>query len=165
MAEPLRGKRVAILVNDGFERSELEENHTDWGKAVPIDVELERADPSRDDALLLPGGVMAPDAPRTSRGAVTFVHSFVSAKSIAAICHEPWTLINAVGVRGRQMTSCPSLQRDIENAGAKWVHQEVDVDHELATSRKSADLPAFNRKMMEEIADGRHERSAPASRG
>ena len=188
MAEPLRGKRVAILATNGFEQSELEEpkkalqqagataevvspssgqirgwNHTDWGKAVPVDVELERADPSRYDALVLPGGVMNPDALRTSESAVNFVRAFVSTnKPIAAICHGPWTLINAAGVRGRQMTSWPSLQVDLENAGAKWVDEEVVVDHGLVTSRKPADLPAFNRKMIDEIAEA-HERSAPAS--
>ena len=189
MAKGLKGKRVAILATNGFEQSELEEpkkalqeagataevvsptagqirgwNHTDWGSSVSVDVELERADPSRYDALVLPGGVMNPDALRTSPDAVEFVRAFVSTnKPIAAICHGPWTLINAAGVRGRKMTSWPSLQVDLENAGARWVDEEVVVDRGLVTSRKPADLPAFNRKMIEEISEGRHERRASAS--
>jgi deglycase len=183
MAEPLKGKRVAILATDGFEQSELEEpkkaleaagasaevvsptkgqirgwNHTDWGRPVAVDVELESADPTRYDALVLPGGVINPDKLRMLPQAVEFVRDFVAAKKpIAAICHGPWTLINAGGVEGRKVTSWPSLQMDLENAGATWVDQEVVVDQGLVTSRKPGDLPAFNKKMVEEIAEGRHE--------
>lgn len=188
MAEQLKGKRVAILATDGFEQSELEEpkqalqragaraevisprpgqirgwRHTDWGDQVPVDVELGRADPADYDALVLPGGVINPDHLRTSEKAIEFVRAFVSAKKpIAAICHGPWTLINAAGVRGRKMTSWPSLRVDLENAGAHWVDQEVVVDQGLVTSRKPDDLAAFNRKLVEEIAEGRHERRATA---
>jgi protease I len=183
MAESLKGKRVAILATDGFEQSELEEpkkaleaagasaevvsptkgqirgwNHTEWGSQVPVDVELEGADATRYDALMLPGGVINPDKLRTLPKAVAFVREFVTAKKpIAAICHGPWTLINAGGVEGRKVTSWPSLQMDLENAGATWVDQEVVVDQGLVTSRKPGDLPAFNKKMIEEIAEGRHE--------
>jgi protease I len=188
MAEPLKNKRVAILATHGFEQSELEEprraleaagaraevvspaqgqirgwNHTDWGSYIPVDVALDRADPSQYDALLLPGGVLNPDVLRSIPKAVAFVRSFLDTqKPVAAICHGPWTLINAGGVRGRRVTSWPSLRVDLENAGAAWVDQEVVVDQGIVTSRKPSDIPAFNRKMIEEFAEGRHERRAAA---
>jgi protease I len=184
MPETLTGKRVAILATNGFEQSELEEpkkaleragaradvvspsqgqirgwHHTDWGNSVHVDVTIERANPDDYDGLVLPGGLINPDKLRMDPEAVEFVRAFVtSGKPIAAICHGPWTLINAGGVRGRKMTSWPSLQVDLENAGAHWVNEEVVVDQGLVTSRKPDDLPAFNRKMIEELAEGRHRR-------
>jgi deglycase len=189
MPEKLKGKRFAILATNGFEQSELEEprkaleaegaradvvslkqgqirgwKHTDWGDSVAVDVTIERAHADDYDGLVLPGGVINPDKLRMDPEAVAFVRSFVSSgKPIAAICHGPWTLINAGGVRGRKVTSWPSLQADLENAGAHWVDQQVVVDQGLITSRKPDDLPAFNRKMLEEFAEGRHERRAPAA--
>jgi protease I len=192
MPEKLNGKRIAILATNGFEQSELEEpkkaleaagaqtqvvsisqgqirgwHHTDWGNSVSVDVTIQQANPNDYDGLVLPGGVINPDKLRMVPEAVAFVRNFVqSGKPIAAICHGPWTLINAEGVRGRKVTSWPSLQVDLENAGAHWVDQQVVVDQGLVTSRKPDDLPAFNRKMIEEFAEGRHERrnvKAPAA--
>lgn len=192
MPEKLTGKRFAILATNGFEQSELEEPrkaieaaggkavvvslsqgqirgwlHTDWGSSVPVDVTVEQADPEEYDGLVLPGGVINPDKLRMDPHAVNFVRTFVqTGKPIAAICHGPWTLINAGGVRGRKVTSWPSLQADLENAGAQWVDQQVVVDQGLITSRKPDDLPAFNRKMIEEFAEGVHARRdarAPAA--
>jgi protease I len=192
MPEKLTGKRFAILATNGFEQSELEEpkkaleaagaradvvslnqgqirgwQHTDWGNSVAVDVPIERADSDDYDGLVLPGGVINPDKLRMDPEAIDFVRAFVEAgKPIAAICHGPWTLINAGGVRGRKMTSWPSLQVDLENAGAHWVDQQVVVDQGLVTSRKPDDLPAFNRKMIEEFAEGRHssrKESSPAA--
>jgi len=183
MAQSLQGKRVAILVANGFEQAELVEprkalqdagaetqvvspeqnqvkgwNKTDWGETVPVDVALHRANPNDFDALLLPGGVMNPDKLRVNPQAVEFVRAFAEAgKPIAAICHAPWTLINAGAVSGRKMTSYPSLEADLRNAGANWVDQEVVVDSGLVTSRNIPDIPAFNRKMIEEIGEGVHE--------
>jgi protease I len=180
----LSGKKVAILVEDGFEQIELtspkealEEagaktqiispkrdkvkswEHTQWGKEFPVDVSLDKANANEYDALLLPGGVMNPDKLRTSTQAVQFVRSFFDqGKPVAAICHGPWLLVEADVVNGRKVTSYPSIQTDLKNAGANWVDQEVVVDHGLVTSRKPDDLPAFNRKMVEEIAEGQHER-------
>jgi protease I len=180
----LNGKKVAILVEDGFEQIELtspkealEEagakthiispkrdkvkgwDHTQWGKELPVDVSLEKANANEYDALLLPGGVMNPDKLRINKQAVQFVRSFFDqGKPVAAICHAPWLLVEADVLNGRKVTSYPSLQTDLKNAGAKWVDQEVIVDNGLVTSRKPDDLPAFNRKMVEEIAEGQHER-------
>jgi protease I len=182
MADELRGKRVAALVENGFEQSELLKpkraleqagatvdvvspvtgqvkgwEHTDWGQTVPVDRPLDQARADDYDALLLPGGVMNPDKLRINPKAIEFVRSFVTAqKPIAAICHAPWTLIEAGAVRGRTVTSWPSLRADLANAGARWVDQEVVVDNGLVTSRKPDDIPAFNRKMIEEFAEGRH---------
>lgn len=186
MSSKLEGKRVAILATDGFEQSELLEpmkalreagatpeivspksghirawNHTDWGQEVPVDIELISADADEYDALVLPGGVMNPDHLRMDRRAVQFVKAFVDAKKpIAAICHGPWTLIEAGAVKGRRITSWPSLCTDLRNAGAEWVDEEVVVDRGLVTSRKPDDLPVFNRKMIEEIAEGVHDRGS-----
>ncbi|HEX7081644.1 MAG TPA: type 1 glutamine amidotransferase domain-containing protein [Gammaproteobacteria bacterium] len=187
MTESLKGKRVAMLVENGFEQSELTEprkalldagaevdvvspvrgkvkgwNHTDWGDEVPVDVALDAADAARYDALVLPGGVMNPDKLRTSTAAVEFVQAFFRAgKPVAAICHGPWTLIEAGAVKGRTMTSWPSLRTDLRNAGANWVDREVVVDDGLITSRNPGDLPAFNRTMIEEFAaSGRRHSSA-----
>ena len=116
------------------------------------------ADPAEYDGLLLPGGVISPDALRIEPDAIAFIRAFVDAgKPIAAICHGPWTLINAGGVEGKRVTSWPSLQVDLENAGATWVDESVVVDDGLVTSRKPDDLPAFCSKMIEEFAEGRHE--------
>jgi protease I len=187
MTERLSGRTVAILATNGFEQSELEEpkraleqagavadivspargqirgwKHADWGTPVAIDVALKEADPSHYDALVLPGGVLNPDQLRMNPAAVEFVRSFAqSGKPIAAICHGPWTLIEADAVRGRKLTSWPSLRKDLENAGATWVDQEVVVDRGLVTSRRPDDLPAFNRKMIEEI-ERQQERRASA---
>ena len=188
MMQDLQGKRVAILVENGFEQVEMTEprkaleqagaqttlvspspesqgwNHTQWGDEFQVDVPLERgADASqlasKYDALLLPGGVMNPDKLRMNATAVQFVRSFVQeGKPVAAICHGPWTLIEAGAVRGRKMTSYPSLQTDLKNAGAQWVDQEVVVDQGLVTSRNPNDIPAFNRKMIEEFAEGVHQK-------
>ena len=186
MADELRNKRVAALVDNGFEQSELLEpkkaleaagakvdivspqssevkgwQHTDWGQKVSVDRPLDSARPDEYDALLLPGGVMNPDRLRANPKAVQFVKSFVDArKPIAAICHGPWTLIEAGAVKGRRMTSWPSLQSDLRNAGANWVDEECVVDNGLVTSRKPDDIPAFNRKMIEEFAEGRHDRQS-----
>jgi protease I len=174
----LTGKRVAILVDEGFEQSELikprkaldrlgaqtqivspQENEVRgwnikrWGKSVAVDVPLESADPHAFDALLLPGGVKNPDKLRMNSKAVEFVKHFVDAgKPVAAICHGPWTLIEAGGIHGRTLTSWPSLKTDIRNAGGNWVDEEVVVDRGLVTSRKPDDIRAFNKKMIEEFA-------------
>jgi protease I len=176
--ENLQGKKVAILVTDGFEQVELTEprkaldqagakteivspaagqvkgwNHTEWGDRLPVDVPLQQAKPENYDALLLPGGVMNPDHLRMNPEAVRFVKHFADAgKPIAAICHGPWTLIEAGAVRGKKMTSWPSLQTDLKNAGAHWVDQQVVHDGNLVTSRKPDDLPAFNEEMVKLFA-------------
>lgn len=182
----LDGKRVAILVAEGFEQSEmtgprqaLEEagartmlvspagdevqgwKHFDKADRFNVDVPLEQAKPDDFDALVLPGGVANPDQLRMQPKAVAFVRGFVDAgKPVGVICHGPWTLIEAGAVKGRTMTSWPSLKTDLQNAGAKWVDQEVVVDRGLVSSRKPDDIPAFSRKLIEEIAEGRHERKA-----
>jgi protease I len=182
MAQQLTGKRVAIVVTDGFEQDELikprqalEEagaktevispkagkvkgwKYTDWGTEVPVDREVSQADPNEYDALMLPGGQMNPDNLRMDKTAIQFIASFVqTGKPIAAICHGPLTLIEADGVRGRRLTSFPSIKTDLRNAGAEWVDQEVVTDQGLVTSRKPDDIPAFNRKMIEEFAEARH---------
>jgi protease I len=185
MEPSLKGKNVAILATDGFEQSELAEprkaleqagaktvviapapgsirgwKHKDWGDKVDVDLTLNEADPDDFDALMLPGGVMNPDRLRTNPDAVAFVRSFFdSEKPVAAICHAPIMLIEANVLRDRHVTSWPSLQTDIRNAGGRWSDQEVVVDRGLVTSRKPDDIPAFNRKMIEEIAEG-----APSAR-
>jgi protease I len=132
--------------------------HTDWGDVFPVDVKLKEAEADEFDALLLPGGVMNPDKLRLVPEAVSFIKRFFEdGKPVAAICHGPWTLIDAEVVEGRTVTSWPSLRRDLENAGAEWVDREVVVDQGLVTSRKPDDIPAFNRKMVEEFCEGRHE--------
>ena len=176
--KPLVGKKVAILVADGFEeveltlpRAALEKagaetsvvspagkrvkamRHANHGKTLNVQVALGRAKPGNFDALLLPGGLMNPDALRQDPRAVRFVQAFFRAgKPVAAICHGPQLLIEADVVRGRRMTSFPSVQTDLRNAGAKWTDREVVVDRKLVTSRKPADIPAFNRKMIREFA-------------
>src|SRR5437588_6924633 len=182
MEKKLSGKRVAILVADGFEQVELtgpkealEEagaetlivspnegtvagwHHFDAGDLFDVDVPLAGADASDFDALLLPGGVANPDQLRMKPEAVKFVKDFFTAgKPVAVICHGPWTLIDADVVRGRRMTSWPSVKTDLINAGADWVDEEVVVDSGLVSSRKPDDIPAFNKKMIEEFAEGQH---------
>ena len=182
----LTGTRIAILVDEGFEQVELIKPrkaldrlgaHTQvvsphekevrgwnvkrWGKFVAVDVPLHSADPSSFDALLLPGGVMNPDKLRINPKAVEFVKHFVdTGKPIAAICHGPWTLIDAGGIQGRTVTSWPSLQTDIRNAGGTWVDQEVVTDRGIVTSRKPDDIRAFNKKMIEEFEHAKRVRPA-----
>ena len=179
----LTGKRVAILATDGVEQVELTEprkaldaagakttlvspkpgkikgwQHDHWGEELKVDLALESANADTFDALLLPGGVMNPDQLRMNKQAVQFVRSFFdSGKPVAAICHAPWMLVEADVVSGRSVTSWPSLQTDLRNAGADWVNREVVTDQGLVTSRKPDDIPAFNRKMIEEFAEGEHE--------
>jgi protease I len=187
----LNGKKVAILVEEGFEQVEMTEprkileqewagtdlispksgkvvafQHDKRGDDFDVDVTLDQARADDYDALVLPGGVMNPDQLRMNPQAVQFVKSFVdSGKPIAAICHDPWTLIEAGGIRGRRMTSYPSLKSDLKNAGAQWSDEEVVTDRGLATSRKPDDLPAFNRKMVEEIAEGIHDGARRGQQG
>lgn len=171
----LNGKRIAILSDDGFEQSELIEprraldeagaltvvvapragkirgwSGSDWGSNVAVDITLGETNPDDYDALLLPGGVMNPDRLRMNPEAVTFVRAFIQAnKPIAAICHGPWTLIDADGVKGRTLTSWPSLKADLTNAGATWIDAEVFRDGNLVTSRKPEDIPMFNITMIQ----------------
>jgi protease I len=188
--QKLNGKAVAILVTDGFEQVELEqprealrlagadtdviaphknpvqgfEKHAP-GRTVEVDRELKGADPSDYDALLLPGGVMNPDTLRTIPEAVEFAKAFFEAgKPVAAICHGPQLLIEANVVRGRKLTSFPSLKTDLANAGAKWLDQAVVVDQGLVTSRRPDDIPQFNAKMIEEFAEGVHAGPRAAAR-
>lgn len=131
--------------------------HTDWGDSFDVDVPLDDAHESEYDALLLPGGAMNPDKLRLEPDAAQFVRRFFDAgKPVAAICHGPWLLIDAGVVKGRTVTSWPSIRVDLENAGARVEDAEVVVDRGLVTSRKPADIPAFNRRMVEEFAEGRH---------
>lgn len=182
MDSKLAGKKVAVLATDGFEQVELEKpvaalrdagaqveiiapkagqilgfHHHDKGDAFDVDRTLADANPADYHALMLPGGVINPDALRLEPAAIDFIAAFVRAKKpIAAICHGPWTLIDAGGVDGKRMTSWPSLRTDLTNAGATWVDETVVVDGGLVTSRNPDDLPAFCEKMIEEIAEGRH---------
>ncbi len=172
--EDLIGLKVAVLVEDGFEQIELLEprkaldqagadtsivspkndrvrgwNFTEWGDQLSVDVALDRARPQNFDALLLPGGVINPDALRIQPKAIDFIEAFFDAgKPVASICHGPWTIIEAGAARGRRIASWPSLKTDLKNAGAEWVDQEVVVDGNLVTSRKPDDIPAFNREMI-----------------
>lgn len=179
----LSGKRVAILVADGFEQVELDQpraaldqagaktevispakggkvkgvNHDQPAQGAKVDVPLSAAKADNYDALFLPGGVMNPDTLRQEKQAVEFVRSFFEAgKPVAAICHGPQILIEADVVRGRKVTSYPSVKTDLKNAGAEWVDEVVVCDNGLVTSRKPDDIPQFNDKMLEEIAEGVH---------
>jgi protease I len=182
MAADLKGRRVAVLVADGFEQVELTKpmealrdagadavivspadgkvkgwKHTEWGDQFDVDVKLDDANADDFDALVLPGGQMNPDNLRVNQKAVEFARSFFEAgKPVAAICHGLWLLVEADVVRGRTVTSWPSIRTDLENAGAKWVDRSVVVDSGLVTSRKPDDLADFNRKMVEEIGEGVH---------
>ena len=173
--DEVKGMKVAILITDGFEQVELVQprqalneagaetsivspkgqcvcswNFVDWGEEFPVDIALDRANASDFDALLLPGGVMNPDALRMQPAAVAFVKSFFDArKPMAVICHGPWTIIEAGAASGRRIASWPSLKTDLRNAGAEWVDQEVVIDRNLVSSRKPDDIPAFNRAMID----------------
>ncbi|MFN8113934.1 MAG: type 1 glutamine amidotransferase domain-containing protein [Solirubrobacterales bacterium] len=184
MSDTLKGKKIAFLVaNEGVEQVELTEplaavkgagadveivapdegevqafNHLDKADTFKVDVTVGSADASAYDGLVLPGGVANPDNLRTHEDAVGFVKAFFDAgKPVGAICHAPWTLVEAGVVDGRTVTSWPSLQTDLRNAGAEWVDEEVHVDQGLVTSRKPDDLEAFNAKIVEEFAEGEHE--------
>jgi protease I len=188
MAGKLNGMKVAILVTDGFEQAELLEPRqaldnagaqtqvvslkdgrvkgwkiTEWGEEVPVDVSLNAACANDFDALLLPGGVINPDKLRMEHKAVAFVKSFFDeGKPVAAICHGPWTIIEARAAKGRKITSWPSLKTDLRNAGAEWIDQEAVTDGNLVTSRKPDDIPAFNRAMIE-LFSGRAKQQRPAA--
>jgi protease I len=140
-------------------------NHLDKGDTFEVDVEVSAAEVADYDALVLPGGVANPDNLRTHEEAVAFVRAFFEAgKPVAAICHAPWTLVEADVAKGRTLTSWPSLQTDIRNAGATWVDEQVVVDNGLVTSRKPDDIEAFNAKMIEEFCEGTHEGQKPEER-
>jgi protease I len=187
MSAELQGKKIAILAADGVEQVELEQprqavreagaevellslqrgevqamNHDiDRGDKFPVDKAVADASPEDYDGLLLPGGTVNPDNLRQDEDAVRFVKAFfASGKPIGAICHGPWTLVEAGAVRDRTVTSYPSLRTDIVNAGGTWVDEEVVTDEGLVTSRNPDDLPAFNAKIVEEFAEGRHEARA-----
>ena len=185
----LDGKRIAFLATDGVEQVELTEprkaveqegaetelisleegqiqgfEHLDKGDRFDVDEAVKDADPSDYDGLVLPGGVANPDFLRADQDAVEFVRAFFEAGTpVGAICHGPWTLVEADVVRDLTLTSWPSLKTDIRNAGGKWVDEEVVVDKGLTTSRKPDDLPAFNDKIVEEFCEGRHEQLAAAT--
>jgi protease I len=186
MSGKLEGKKVAILAADMFERVELEGprdalkeagaqveiislkpgeiqgfDHFDPANKVPVDRAVEEVSADEYDALMLPGGVGNPDQLRGDENAVKFVSDFFEqGKPVAAICHAPWVLVEAGVVRGRKLTSWPTLETDIRNAGGNWVDEQVVVDSGLVTSRKPDDIPAFNDKMIEEFAEGRHQEQA-----
>jgi protease I len=187
----LTDKRVAFLATDGVEQIELTEpwkaveseggkpelislesgeiqgfDHLDKDQTFAVDRAVAEASPDDYDGLVLPGGVANPDFLRTDEDAVRFVRSFFEAgKPVAAICHAPWTLVEADVVRGRTLTSWPSLRTDIRNAGGEWVDEQVHTDQGLVTSRKPDDLPAFCDKLVEEICEGRHEQQALQTAG
>ena len=178
----LNGKKVAIITENGFEEVELtspkkalEEagatvhivspqkqkvkawDHDHWSIELPVDVNIEDADPSDYDALVVPGGVLNPDKSRTNKDCVEFAKAFLtSGRPVAAICHGPQLLIETGLLQGRTMTSYPSIKTDLQNAGVNWEDKEVIVDHGLVTSRSPKDLDAFNKKMIEEIKEGVH---------
>ncbi len=186
MADELQGKRVAFLATDMVEQVELTEpwkavkeagatpelvsldegeiqgfNHYDKADTFTVDRTVEEARADDYDALVIPGGVGNPDTMRTDENAVDFTRQFFEqGKPVGVICHGPWMLVEAGVVRGRRVTSWPSLQTDIRNAGGEWVDEEVVVDEGLVTSRKPDDLPAFNAKIVEEFAEGKHEQQA-----
>jgi protease I len=190
MATELEGKRIAFLATDGVEQVELTEpwkaveqaggepelvslepgeiqgfDHHDKGGTFRVDTTVQDADPTDYDGLVLPGGVVNPDILRTDQRAVTFVREFFEqGKPVGAICHGPWTLVEAGVVKGRTLTSWPSLKTDIENAGGTWVDREIVVDRGLFTSRKPDDLRAFCAKLVEELGEGIHEEQREAAR-
>jgi protease I len=186
MADELKGRKIAFLAADMFEQVELAEpwkaleeagaglelvslqegeiqgfKHYDKAGSFKVDKSVEEASANDYDGLVLPGGVGNPDNLRQDENAVQFVRDFFEqGKPVGAICHAPWTLVEAGVVRGRTLTSFPSLQTDIRNAGGIWVDEQVHVDNGLVTSRRPDDIPAFNRKLIEEFAEGRHEQQA-----
>jgi protease I len=189
MADKLQGKRVAFLATDMVEQVELTEpwkaveeaggtpelisleegeiqgfNHYDKGDTFKVDKTVEEASADDYDALVLPGGVGNPDTLRGDENAVEFTRQFFEqAKPVGAICHGPWMLVEAGVVRGRKVTSWPTLQTDIRNAGGEWVDEEVVIDNGLVTSRKPDDLPAFNAKIVEEFCEGKHAEQAAST--
>ncbi len=176
-------KRIAILATDGFEESELKSpkeamenegfevdivslksgsikawDEGSWSKEYKVDKTLDSVSANEYNALVLPGGVINPDKLRIEEDAITFIKDFFKqSKPVASICHGPWSLINADVVKGRTMTSYPSIKKDLINAGANWEDKEVVVDEGLVTSRNPDDLPAFNSKLIEEIKEGKHD--------
>lgn len=181
MSNELKGKKIAILATEGFEQVEMVEprnaleeagartrlispaetrkikawNFKRWGRSYKVEERLAESSPHDYDALLLPGGVMNPDKLRRDQQALEFVRAFFSAgKPVAAICHAPWTLIDAGVVKGRRLTSYYTIQTDLKNAGAEWVDEEVVEDQNLVTSRSPADIPAFNRRIIEKFQKG-----------
>lgn len=184
----IESAKIAILATDGYERSELREpfdflmskgatvhvvspkkgeikswDKDDWGDTVSVDKSLDEVAVDEYDALVLPGGQINPDLLRVEEKAVDFVRNFAaSGKTLAAICHGPWLLVEADVVRDREVTSYPSIRTDLKNAGAKWMDREVVADEGIVTSRNPKDIPAFNVKIVEEIEEGRHERQVAA---
>ena len=182
MGTELKNKRVAFLATDGFEQVELTDpwkavedaggepelvsleggkiqgfNHHDKGDTFPVDKTVDEASPSDYDGLVLPGGVINPDKLRMHDNAMEFVKGFFEqGKPVGAICHGPWSLVETGLVKGRKVTSWPSLKTDIRNAGGSWVDEELVIDRGLFTSRKPDDLPAFCKKLVEEVAEGKH---------
>ena len=191
MANELQGKRIAFLATDGVEQIELVEpwkaieqaggepellsiqpgkiqgfEHLDKGEEFSVDKHVSQGDPDDYDGLVLPGGVANPDSVRMDEDAVRFVKNFFeTGKPVGVICHGPWTLVAPGVVKGRKITSWPSLQTDIRNAGGNWVDEEVVVDAGLVSSRKPDDLPAFCAKLVEELCEGEHEQLAEATAG
>lgn len=191
MAGKLNGKRVAFLATDGFEQSELLEprrildeagaqttvvspkageikgwDEENWGQSVAVDQTLDEVSANDFDALVLPGGQINPDKLRLEPKAVALVRDFVQAgKPVGAICHGPWLLVEADVARGRKVTSWGSIRKDLENAGASWVDEEVVTDKGLVTSRNPGDIPAFGKKLIEEIAEGVHPEGARKASG
>jgi protease I len=189
----IKNAKILILATDGFEQSELEVplnklrsvaqlvhvtapkerkfkdaitgwKDNDWGEDVPVDAELSDVSPSFYDALVLPGGQMNPDSLRGNEAAMELIKSFLAeGKTVAAICHAPWLLIEANAVRGRKATSYSSIKTDMINAGANWVDEAVVADQGIVTSRKPEDLDAFVAKIIEEIEEGKHERAVLAA--
>ena len=186
MPGPLDGKRILILATNGFEQSELEVprdrlkeagaqvhvvspergeikgwDKKDWGRAVPVDKTLAEVRESDYDALVLPGGQINPDLLRVDPAAIGLIKSFYDAgKTVAAICHAPWLLVEAGLAKGKRMTSYKSIRTDVENAGARWEDASVVTDNGLITSRNPGDLEDFSRKIIEEVREGRHDRRA-----
>jgi protease I len=186
MPNELQGKKIAFIATEGVEQVELQEpwkaieqaggqpelisletgeieawNHFDKGDTFPVDHAIEEVQPTEYDGLVLPGGVANPDQLRADENVVNFIREFAeSGKPIGVICHGAWTLIEAGVVRGRRMTSWPTLETDLRNAGANWVDEEVVVDEGLVSSRRPDDLPAFCAKIVEEFAEGKHDESA-----
>jgi protease I len=191
VADKLQGRKIAFLATHGVEQVELTEpwkaveqeggepelisleggeiqgfEHLDKGDTFPVDRTVDQVDASDYQALVLPGGVANPDFLRTNEAAVRFARAFFEAgKPVGAICHGPWTLVEADVVRGRTLTSWPSLKTDIRNAGGNWVDEEVVVDAGFVTSRGPDDLPAFCAKVVEELAEGEHEQQAAQTAG
>ena len=189
MARKLDRKKVAILVTDGFEQVELTKprealdeagadskivslkpgkiqgmHHADKGDKFNVDLTVDEARPEEFDALMIPGGLINPDALRLNDDALEFTRQFFrEGKPVAAMCHGPWVLIDAGVVRGRTLTSWPAIKTDVKNAGGKWINEDVVVDNGLVTSRKPDDIPAFNKKMIEEFCEGRHKAMATAA--